>query len=406
MKFVCIIVGLGVCLAPSLSSAQTCGYFNVGHGGVGSSVIGGGCICNCGYSNLVSVECGGSVPSGLDSGTGCHLVDSWYAGITGTCGSSSEAYCMDRCALGPANCGGVTPECCTPAPETCDGRDNDEDGAIDEGVCDDDDTPCEDTRTDPVVVGTGVFTTHPRVDVQFAGLGPQIHFTRHYTSADHWPMPLSGTEAMRIGRGWFHTFDERLYADDARSEATPTSSSTAFILRTASGKGREFDCGGTVNPSAEFTCNPTEGGTDELIWYSPSSVWIHQNGRIRSHFAPDGRLLSRADPSGLGWHISYLAGANSDRIDYVTESATSRRLDFEWELVTPFFRLARLEVDGTVVATFEHDTPGFLTSASNGWDSGMEDYEYETLTVGSSTVTLPHLTRISTAVAGDFVTVS
>ncbi len=359
-------------------------------------VTGAGCGCTCRAQYRSEGTCGGS------PGSGCE-VTRWEIAPTettpGACTPEWIEWCHGNCVppasacdwSGPAECGSCSPD------ETCDGVDNDGDGESDEGACDPDDTPCEDTRTDPVMVGTGIFASHPKVDVRFRGTGPQIEFVRRYTSADHWPAAYEGIEATRIGRGWFHTFDERLYAADARSLATPTTASVAFILRTATGRGRQFDCGDPVDPGFDFTCSPKDGGTEELRWDPVAEDWSLVDAGVVTKYWDDGRLLGKYDLHGNGWTVTY-DSSTSSTIDYV-EDSVGRRMTFGYDASMNPAPLHFLRVAGAMVSVFGHDILGFLTSARrDDWTSvttsGDEFYEYESRPLGTGTAYLPHLIRI------------
>lgn len=348
--------------------------------------------CTCGVSGRVDVPCGGTVPA-LTPRSGCWL-STWYAGGDPTFCTPG---CNDQANCGPlqAGCGGPG---CDPSAESCDGQDNDGNGSSDEGTCGPG-GPCSNYRTDPVHVGTGAFLTHPAVDVRFAGSLLPVELVRRYTSMDSWPDPAG--DPTRLARGWFHTFDERLFAADSRGAATPASGSTPLIRihRGGDGAGHRFSCPAPHDPASSFVCSGTGPLPATLSWDGGTSEWllVAPDG-TRTRFAADGALLQKSDSTGtIGWTVQYhTSGATEGRIDRV-EDHLGRALVFAWEAPVGGEALVQLrelrDGSGAVLASYSHATVGLhLAGATSG--AGAETYEYADMIIDGIVVHLPYLTTI------------
>lgn len=286
----------------------------------------------------------------------------------------------------------------SPSDESCDGQDNDGNGSSDEGTCGDDGL-CSNLRTDPVHVGTGAFLTHPSVDVRFAGSEVPITFARRYTSMSAWPDPSD--DPTRLGRGWFHTFDERLFAADSRGDATPTSGSSPLIRihRDGDGVGHRFSCAPPHDPSSSFGCAGLGPMSATLTWDATAGEWVlvGRDG-TRTEFAATGALLDKHDAAGTaGWSVQYHAsGALAGRIDRI-EDHLGRALVFVWDAPVAYEELVQLrelrDSTGAVVASYTHGVTGVhLAGATSA--AGSETYEYASMVIDGYTINLPYLTTI------------
>ncbi len=294
-------------------------------------------------------------------------------------------------------------ELCDLMAERCDGSANGA-GRRDEGTCGPG-GPCSNYRTDPVHVGSGAYLTHPSTDVRFAGANVPIEFVRSFTSMDGWVAPQTRVrEYARLGQGWFHTYDQALYA--ANAQDTPSlagaGAGTVYVHRTAMGNGRPFTCDG--DPATGALCRSNDGSLDVLRWQAGGSFWeiVGGNG-TRTQFDAQGELKAHgwfpyagATVPVDGWRVvRFTTGALTGYIDYVLDHL-GRRLYFRWETVEGRPMLVRLEnAGGTILASYTRLTgvyAALLASASSA--AGSESYQYGSVTIGGRTVTLPHITAI------------
>ncbi len=360
-------------LSPQTSRAQSCGGEMYSTRVDERDIFGDG-SCICSVSQRVDYLCVNGA-MGL-----CNL--EWAVGGAG-CG-------VNDCSLIGPSCSTMGPTCVTcDDVEQCDGTDDDDDSRVDEGACNPD-GPCEDRRTDPVIVGTGAYVADPRVDVRFQGPGLQIEFVRSYTSADAWPVQGAASFSTRLGEGWFHTFDERLFDDTARDDAGVVDSGSGFVIvhRSRTGHGSQFDCPADEDGSSDFTCDASERNDALLHWRSSSGDWELEDGDLKTVFTADGQLESKADRRGRGWTVTYASGL----IDYV-EDNLGRQLDFVWDTSLTIPTISELQVDSTTVATFTHEQAGSLLVTADS-AAGAESYGYEELSVGALNLTLPFLTNV------------
>ncbi|MGE0789098.1 MAG: DUF6531 domain-containing protein [Sandaracinaceae bacterium] len=238
----------------------------------------------------------------------------------------SEMYCNTTCtSSAPSLCANqdlnytCSEDVCGYETEpACDGVSNDSAGTGDSGTCDPD-GPCMNYRTDPVHVGTGAYLSHPLVDVRFQGTRFPIEFVRGYTSMDGWPATqATQSELDRLGQGWFHTYDEMLYAADGLGWPDPDDA--AFIHRTARGRGRRFVCSTSGTAGG---CTTNDGSLDTLGWDSTNSVWVLEHGSGgETRFIWTGQLYGHGRFNGSnvlleGWTVS--RHTSDQRIDYVED---------------------------------------------------------------------------------------
>jgi len=330
--------------------------------------IGRKAIWGCGDPPL-QIPSGGMWPGCVEGVTVLTQDAGYDCGAEAICGPAPGWWCAGS--PGPT-CGNET---CGSSAERCDGQDNDEDGQSDEGVCEPD-GPCQNYRTDPVDVGSGAFFTHPAVDVRFEGSSVPMEFVRRYTSMDAWP-PRGPT---RIGVGWFHTYDERLFGSDARSQADPSfdGKPDRFVVhRTSSGRGRRFTCG-LADASGVFRCTTVDGSLDELRWRpegpeGPMWELVASDG-VTTSFAIGGHLLRKNNTRGQGWKVVYYADGPLDGRMHHVEDHLGRQILFEFEAGVDNPRLVGLSV-GERIASFEY-LPGGLLLRSAQSAAGNEEYEY------------------------------
>lgn len=393
-----IAVGLAFCAVWAHSAGAAAQY-------CASPIVAGGDIawsggCFCGFTDIYRMTCDGVVSF---NGEGyCHIATF----TTGTCTSWQEDQCRDRqIQCSNAN---ISMTCadsfCAPSYESCDGSSNNGGGRSDGGACGPDDCQSLNTRTDPVHVGSGAYLTHPYVDVLFEGSSVPIEFVREFTSMDRWlPPQVRARERARLGQGWFHTYDQALYASNARDAPNPSGASgTVYVHRAARGNGRPFTCDG--DPLAGGICRSSDGSLDSLRWDSTGSFWeLWAGSGTRTRFDTDGELLGHGwyvgYPSGslrAGWTVHrFTSGSLDGYIDYVQGYPAGRRLYFRWDTVEGRPMLARLESGGTVLATFTRHagTHSVLLETADS-AAGMETYGYPTVTIDGRNIILPYLTSI------------
>jgi RHS repeat-associated protein len=362
----------------------------------------------CTGVNMYFVSCSGvisSPPNGNHSYGLCYLTSSVthfvHPSYADNCRFSVESGCAHVAAT-TTNLSWSCGAGCAGATEACDGRNSSAAGEADAGSCGDDPV-CENYRTDPVHVGSGAYLTHPSVDVRYVGAANPIEFVRRYTSMDGWyPPHLRARERARVGQGWFHTFDQSLYASDARSApALPGAAGTQYVHRTAYGNGRRFTCAG--DPQTGATCSVADGSMDVLRYDSTGAFWeIRSGAGVYTRFAADGELLSHGwfGTGGSlvdGWAVTRFAtGSFAGHIDYVQDHL-GRRLYFRWELFENYPHLARLEdATSAVLATFTRKSTSLLLETASS-AAGSETYRYGSFTSGTITVSIPHLTAIERA---------
>jgi hypothetical protein len=297
--------------------------------------------------------------------------------------------------------------------EDCDGRDDDEDTRTDEGACGvpEPDEPCGASRGEPVHVGTGVFTLHPRIDALYAGSPLPMQFTRYYTSREGWPGPYYAstplhTDRARIAPGWLHTFNERLFKADARSNValTGTPTTTTIIHRQPWGTGRPFTCPGAWT-GGDFTCTSSDGSFEELSYDSGTAVFtLKGHDGVYTKFSSSGLLTRKqigSAAAGFGWTVTYdtSAGALAGFIAYVQDDY-GRRMNFVWVVPPvgdgrPYLSELR-DAGGTLLATFTYSpTVQFLASAQSA-AQGTETYAYASgTTAAGNAVWWPYLTTVN-----------
>lgn len=325
--------------------------------------------------------------------------------------SCDAAYFAAYETIGCTGAGGGA--CGTGAGDPCSGIDDDGDGEVDEGCADGDPSDSSDCAAyvgDPVHVGTGAFVTDSYVDVRYEGTALPMEFVRRYTSNDAWRDSF-GAQSTRLARGWFHTYDERLFAGDSGAdisdlETYEEDAEFPLIHRTPRGVGRQFLCPDTFTPTTDFDCTSSDGSLDVLSWDATNELWVLQSARgPLTRFHPNGELHRKELPRGAWWEVHYHASGDFDGyIDYV-EDHLGRELHFEWDIGTPAstrnenaIYLARLyDLTGsteTTLATFETtDSAMRLIEASSA--AGEEEYEYlDTTRSGYATVHHHYLTVI------------
>ncbi len=318
----------------------------------------GGQGCSHEKLNAALVSCGGS-----ESGSCAWTSEITPVGGCTTCTAWANACGPRICA--PSVCGGGS------YLEVCDGFDNDGGGQVDEGC------PLPGfeggglTRVSQMDAATGAFVPPSRNDVEYAGATLPMSFSRVYTSLDLWPYELGS----RLGAGWFHTYDERLY--DGNSFGAPTSSSTTIIHRLGA-RGRRFTCSGGA-------CTTNDGSLDTLAWVSAGSYFqITSGDGVTTAFYGSGAnwkkgaLWQKQTTRGQGWEVFYHAsGALEGHIDYVQDHL-GRQLDFDWSPAfqdgAPAQLVALKGASSTTLASFGYDLYARLTSASSA--AGVESYDY------------------------------
>ena len=325
------VVVLGIDCWVSSSATAQCGRLGVTSGIKGNPDSGG---CACGFVDYYIMPCDGSVTPPTSEGL-CHISTYRVSGDPASCVPCDW----------PVNCSDISldyqcdADRCGPSQETCDGADNAGDGLPDDGACDPN-GPCQNYRTDPVHVGTGAYLSDPITDVRFQGGSAPIEFVRSYTSMDGWLRPQTDSrERARLGRGWFHTYDQALYsANRLQGPELPGSAGTVYVQRTATGRGRRFTCPG--DPGTGAVCTIQDGSQDALLYDSFGGFWEIRHGgdlpdgRV-TRFDGEGELLSHGwfdSASGDlldGWEVvRYLGGPLDRRINYV-EDQWGRRLVFK-----------------------------------------------------------------------------
>lgn len=223
----------------------------------------------------------------------------------GSCAWTSEVAPVGGCTTCVAGANQCGPRICAPSVcgsgsylEVCDGFDNDGGGQVDEGCPSFDRVADGLTTVSFVHAPTGQFVPPVRSDVHYAGTALPVVFERVYTSLDYWPYEIGS----RLGTGWFHTYDERVY--DAATFGPPDSSATEIIHRRGA-RGRRFVC-------SSGTCVTNDGSLDTLSWISSGSYWRMQGGDgTRTEFFgtgadwQKGALWRRQTTRGVGWTVAY-----------------------------------------------------------------------------------------------------
>lgn len=223
---------------------------------------------------------------------------------------------------------------------------------------------------------------------------------------ERWPGQLNlgggrGNRPTRIGVGWIHTFDERLFKADGGGEDVPTppwgTGTFRVIHRTPDGRGRSFSC--TVPGSAgSFTCTSSDGTQDVLDYATSAPNWtLRTPDGIHTRFDSGGALVDKFDRAGEGWTVHYhTSGTFDDYIDYV-EDHFGRRLEFVWSappLSSEQITLDRLEDGSSVVLAEYYYTRRGLYLEEVATASVNEKYTYASMLADGHPIELRYLTSI------------
>ncbi len=375
-----VLVAVGAAWMPAAHVHAQCGIPVITDG---SWTTGDG--CTGGYVNEQVYDCDGTAPCSPGESCQCHADTTYIAGTDPPCKDASHCGAGDTCngQYDAARCGGS----CGSGIEVCNGIDDDSDGIVDEGCAPVPADRSQDMRLD-VRVGSGALVLSSRTDVRYQGSSVPIVLSRSYTSKDGWPL---GDHRV-LGRGWFTTFDERLFASDALSAPVHYDDHT-YVHRTASGRGRVFS-----DPNKDGIWTTTDGSLDALTWNGFRWELADPDG-VTTEFDATGRITSRKDTRGQGWTVSYDGNGN---LAAVTANAPlDQQIRFNWSCAATGCTRYQLDtvkdVGGTVLATFTHAHAGlFLLEVSSAMSDEEYAYSEHAYASGSDSgnIVLPYLTTI------------